>query len=1505
MSVLADLTILSRSLLSHPVLLAGGVLLGAVGAWALSRHRRIPGNPRPASSEERTALKRLELVTASAGIGIWDWDLVNGTLASDAGLARLFAHVDRPVFQNVREFVRTVVHADDVERFERTMDDAIRYHNEVEHDYRTVFPDGSIHYARLHARIYRDANGQPTRLLGVSVETTRLVEAAAQIERQAAHERALLRRLNLATRAAGIGVWDWDVQLDRLTADPAIARFYRMEAQEVPHGARAFFTNTVHPDDRARFTDAIDAALCRGDSLSLRYRTVLPSGAVRHVRIHAHIDRDEADRAIHLLGVTMDVTAETRVNEQLRSQTAHVQALLERLSVASTAAGISPWEIDLRTNEFLWIENRSKAFGLDQVPAHQYREALERVMHPEDLEYAGTLLRTSIEQGAHEYSHRFRLVRSDGTYRHMRTFAHILRDADGVATRLLGATTDVTNEVQTHEMLQRQAEHERALLDRLSIATQAAGISSWELDLRTSQFTWIDNFDRHFEGVPIESLWHALAERSHPEDRDAFARAMDQALAQHSDLLSYRARVQDGKGGWLHTQNHARLILDETGQAIRACGVTWDVTSEVLAAEKLRDAERRIARASLSSSEGHWEYDLVHKRRWFSSSYQTLLGYADGELPTDPAEFEALVHPEDISTSRRALANHLEHAQPLLCDIRLRMRSGEYRWVRERGTAERDESGRAVLVAGSIHDVHEQKLTEDALQRAQQRFERAINGTQDGLWELEADGTAWCSPRVAELLQFDPIELPSNTNFLRSFLHPDDSAAVAAATQQHFQENTPYDIEIRLRTKRGDYRWYRARARAERDSVGRPLRLSGSLQDVTDARASREALMQATEAAEAANRAKSEFLANVSHEIRTPMNGIIGMTGLLLDTTLDRTQRDYAQTIRSSADSLLVVINDILDFSKIEAGKLDIESIEMDVRAIADDVGSMMAVHAADKGIELVVHVHPNLPDRVMGDPQRIRQCLINLAGNAVKFTKRGEIVVEVSAATDANGTVRTRFEVRDTGIGIAPETLNTLFKPFVQADSSTTRHFGGTGLGLSITQRLVHMMGGEVGVQSEVGVGSTFWFSLPLAAVPAQAPKQDVDLDRLGRRVLIVDDNETNRRVLAGQLMHAGYDVSLASSGLEALALLHRAVADELPFEVVLADHRMQDMDGGALGERINSDPSISSARVVMLTSVDRHGDIARYAALGFAAYLTKPIRTRELLDCLDRVLRCDAKEWHLQSQPIVTRGMLSAAAISQRYEGNILLVEDNPVNQKVALRFLERMGFKVRIADNGLEGVKAFTEGRFDIVLMDLQMPVMDGLTATRRIRELETGPRTPIVALTANAMAGQLERCTEAGMDAFLTKPLELVRLREVLDRYGLAMNTHDSPQTSSNDTANAPVDLARLNELTDGDPEFTQELTATFVASGEQVMAELRAAMEALDRTALSRSAHKLKGASANIHANRLRDLAYELESRAAQMDQGQVKALLAALNDEFRRAGEFLKAQTSPAVSKAG
>ena len=1162
------------------------------------------------------------------------------------------------------------------------------------------------------------------------------------------------------------------------------------------------------------------------------------------------------------------------------------------LSLATEAAGVGTWRMDIATGKIIADVALEHIFGAESGGIGMH------MIHPDDLERSRQALRRAIENPEATVSLRTRVVRADGQVRHIHTHFRRRRSAGNPQSRdegeVLGVTRDVTEEVG-------RIEQQRMLANRLNMATEAAGVCCWEVDMQARRFLWIENPLPNVIGAhELDYSLDLYRDRMDPEDRDAIEATLRNAVEHDLDRVSYRYRILGRAGKIVYMQTHAQIQRCDDGN-IHMFGVSWDATPEVEAAEQLRqqahmlrDAERRLERASLSSSEGHWELDVEHKRVWFSSSYHTLLGYTDGELDLSAENPQRNVHPDDLELLRAEMMRHLESGTGFDVTARLRMKDGEYRWFRHRGMSERDEHGHTRSVAGSIQDVHEQKLAEDALHLAQQRFERAINGTQDGLWEVDADGTAWCSPRVAELLGYEPQELASNCNFLKQFLHPEDANTVAEATSMHFQKGLPYDVEVRLRTRSGEYRWYRARATAERDEVGHPLRLSGSLQDVTESRSAREELLRATEAAEAANRAKGEFLANVSHEIRTPMNGIIGMTGLLLEGPLNRTQRDYADTIRSSADSLLIVINDILDFSKIEAGKLDIESLELDLRNTVEEVAVMLAFQAAAKNLELVVHIHPNVPSRVIGDPQRIRQCLINLVSNAIKFTREGEIVIEVSNADLANGKPRTRFEVRDTGIGIAAETLQNLFQPFVQADSSTTRHFGGTGLGLSIVRRLVQMMGGDVGAHSELKRGSRFWFTLPLAPAAQVAPPAPIVLTRLGRRVLVVDDNETNRRVVAGQLMHAGLEVSLAGGGIEAMALLHHAIVDQRPYEVVLADHRMHDMDGATLGERINADKQLSQARLVMLTSVDRHGDIHRFASLGFAAYLTKPIRARELLECIDRVLAHDSKQWHMQSQPIVTRNQLTTHD-TRRYSGNVLLVEDNPVNQKVAVRFLERMGCSVRVADNGVEAVRACEDNTFDIVLMDMQMPVMDGLTATTRIRERETGDgrkNVPIVALTANAMANQLERCMEAGMNDFLTKPLEIPRLHEVLTKFGMLVS-EDAPIHTDLSDNDVPVNLGRLNELTEGDPQFTQELVRTFIASGEQALHEARSALAALDRTMLSRIAHKLKGASANIHAEPLRALSHTLETQAASLDQPSLNELMENLATELARATDFL------------
>jgi CheY-like chemotaxis protein len=504
---------------------------------------------------------------------------------------------------------------------------------------------------------------------------------------------------------------------------------------------------------------------------------------------------------------------------------------------------------------------------------------------------------------------------------------------------------------------------------------------------------------------------------------------------------------------------------------------------------------------------------------------------------------------------------------------------------------------------------------------------------------------------------------------------------------------------------------------------------------------------------------------------------------------------------------------------------------------------------------------------------------------------------------------VELRFAVRDTGIGIAPQTLDSLFQPFIQADSSTTRHYGGTGLGLSIVRRLVEMMGGKIGVESDVGKGSTFWFMLPMAYGRIPAAETTTRPLCAGRRVLVVDDNQTNRRVLQTQLSYAGYEVAAIGSGSEALATLKSALTAGMPFDLALIDFQMPDMDGGALGQSINADPHLSGTRVVLLTSMDQHGDLGRFAAMGFAGYLSKPVRSRDLLMCLQRVLSRQAKDWQLRTQPIVTANITLQSSGAGRFSGKVLLVEDNAVNQKVARRFLERMGCEVTVAGNGEEAIQVFNQGTFRLILMDVQMPVMDGYDASRQIRLLEdTDVRIPIVALTANAMAGQLERCVEAGMDALLTKPLNVERLEEVLDRFGLAANPHGILETGtlatlvSTPNLPAPVDMAQLHEMIDGDGQFAADLVQSYRFGSSQLLNEIRACVARGDRRELAHAIHQLAGASANVQALPLRELCAKLEQVTESVNAAEFARLFAEIASEVARVSDALTGVVTSSAS---
>jgi two-component system, sensor histidine kinase and response regulator len=692
------------------------------------------------------------------------------------------------------------------------------------------------------------------------------------------------------------------------------------------------------------------------------------------------------------------------------------------------------------------------------------------------------------------------------------------------------------------------------------------------------------------------------------------------------------------------------------------------------------------------------------------------------------------------------------------------------------------------------------------------------------------------------------------------------------------------------------------------NSVGKLAAISSIARDIQEQKRIERELQHAKLMAEDANRSKSEFLANMSHEIRTPMHGVIGMTELLLDTTLTPEQSEYALLIRQSAEQLLAVINDILDFSKIEAGKMQVETIDFDLRTVVEDTARLLAQQAHAKDLELACLVEYDVPSGVQGDPGRLRQVLTNLGGNAVKFTEEGEVVLRASLVEDQEAGVEVRFEVTDTGIGIAPEIQERLFHPFSQADTSSTRTYGGTGLGLSISRQLVELMGGKIGLKSEPGEGSTFWFTIPLKKQPvrvAVVPRTPSDLRAL--HVLIVDDNATNRTILNKQITSWGMRNEEAESAERALERMYAAVDEGDPYDLVILDMQMPETDGMELARIIKADPTLSSSHLVMLTSVGQRGAGQEAWHAGIAAYLTKPVRQSELHDCIAMVMAGPATASPLTataSSSLVTRHRLREARAQQR--ARILVAEDNPVNQKVAVRMLEKRGFRVDVAANGLEAVEAVSRRPYAAVLMDCQMPEMDGYEATAAIRELDSAARqVPIIAMTAQAMQGDRERCIAAGMDDYVSKPIAPETLDEALARWIAVTPPAEEDIAAPDEVVGASHDVLDRKTLDDlralqeeDEPDLLAELIDLFLQDTSPRMSTMEQALAEGDASAVAQVAHSLKGSCGNLGAKQMSELCAQLEATAHSGDLVQARKLFPHLQQEYARVHDALSREVS-------
>lgn len=946
----------------------------------------------------------------------------------------------------------------------------------------------------------------------------------------------------------------------------------------------------------------------------------------------------------------------------------------------------------------------------------------------------------------------------------------------------------------------------------------------------------------------------------------------------------------------------AQFEMQQLNMRLNQSNVALDRTIAERSA-KLIESEERFQLAVRGSTDGIWDWNVLSNEVYYSPRFKELIGYSEEEFPNVFASFESHLHVEDHDSTLQKVREHLTQRLPYDVEYRLLTKAGEYRWFRARGQAVWSDTGQPERMAGSITDITEQHLLRE-------RFRLAVEASPAALLMVDQTGIIlMANSRSLTLFGYEDAELVGKSV---EILVPAKFRNEHPKHRAHFFKNPKQramGAESDLLAVRKDGTEFPVKIGLSPVATADGQAVICGVMDITDQVIALDTMRQAKEQAESASRAKSSFLANMSHEIRTPMNGIIGMVQLLSQTELRSNQRDYLTTVDESAHVLLRLLNDILDFSKIEAGKLELESVEFRLSECVARSLHLLSLRAAEKGLEIACRIAPEIPDYLRGDRGRLQQVLVNLIGNAIKFTEVGEIVVNANVDSISDSVVHLHFSISDTGIGIPQEKLGEIFHPFEQAESSTTRRFGGTGLGLAISKQLVTMMDGSMWVESDFGKGSTFHFTIQFQVSANQHPRRPAELASLqGLTVLIVDDNATNRRILNEIVQHWHMHPILAESTAAARQIFEgkNGPGSRVPIHLILLDHRMPGEDGFRFAESISHLPNAARCPIFMISSGGVSVDLEELRRLGIVRVMNKPVIASELLNELLAVFGRSEKVPQLVS-PSAT----SAPVVASRL---VLLVEDNAINRRVALGMLRSRGHQVVVVENGQEAVDILANKEFDVVLMDMQMPVMDGYRATAEIRkrEKQTGGYTPIVAMTAEAMKGDREHCLASGMDDYVSKPIAQTELFRAVERFPpVCLGSVDSsgndiqstlaPQPSvleSQSQADLPtqsraVDWSVAEQRLPGGPEMMHQFVELFKKDSPARLSDIRRALETRNHELLRRSAHTLKSNLNYFGANSAAELALSLEMLRGNESLEQAATLLAALENELARVLEEL------------
>ncbi|HET9049693.1 MAG TPA: PAS domain S-box protein [Chiayiivirga sp.] len=1201
--------------------------------------------------------------------------------------------------------------------------------------------------------------------------------------------------------------------------------------------------------------------------------------------------RDGEGNIIGLIGISRDITEKKRAEEALRDSEA-------RWQFAVDGAGDGIWDWDIPSSKVFYSRQWKAMLGYADEEVGNTLEDWSSRVHPDDFDRCQQAVESHLRGDTPDFVFEYRMRAKDGSWCWVLSRGKTVeRGAGGGSLRVIGTHTNITERKLAEEELRIQRE-------RLMLAAAANQIGVWEYSLDDDTILCDERCHAIFD---IDSSTSAndvglFIDRVHPDDIDGIRHDWQDAFSTQRKLhhSNFRIVTPSGETRWISSS--ACFIERNELTPRRFVGIAMDVTQSRLTEAKLKRSLGSLRRAEKLAKIGSWTLDLASGEFLSSDTLYEMNGMDPDGPPLTLGDLRKLLAPESCQRVMEAIARCAETGEAYGIDAMHMRPDGTSFAVHIRGQAGRDSTGKITSLNGTVQDITE---SEEARARLVALADNLPSGT---IYRIEHDpdgnGTmSYVSASVQRLVGLSAVTIIDDVQAFMALIHEDDLPHYLELQRKALETRMPFDCQFRVRGRDGEERWMHCRSapsvvRADGSSVW-----DGIMRDITDERLAAEALKEAKEAAEQAERAKGNFLSTMSHEIRTPMNTVIGMTRLTLQTDLSARQRNYLEKVDASARMLLSIINDVLDFSKIEAGRIDLEDTGFTLDSVLESVSAATAMRAEEKGLEMVFAVAPDVPRQLRGDPLRLGQVLNNLVGNAVKFTLHGEVVVSIGLVVE-DGVERVWFDVRDTGIGLDGKQIARLFLPFFQADATISRHYGGTGLGLAISKQLVEAMGGAIHVESEPGQGSSFRFTIG-AGHPDGASEPDTPLPCMrgleGRRALVVDDNERARHALLDMLHGFGMEAVAAASGDEGIDVLQAASRRGEAFDVVLMDWRMPGMDGIESAWRFRADESLGHVPTVLMTMASAQEDVFdRADQLGLEGVLIKPV----IESALHRVL-VDAVSGHASAapaslsghDPVVPQRRSSVQAFAALSGRRVLVVDDNAFNREVARDFLMAAGVDVDTAADGRDALKQLAANDYDAVLMDVHMPEMDGIAATREIRRHARWANLPIVALTAQARIEDREAGLDVGMTAHLTKPIdegELYKtLLEVIPEQpvpGARGGSDDGAEVSGANTPPVPareLDMAVALRLTGGDPDRVHRMMRGFARDFGDAEVRLDEALQRGSFQEIAALAHLLRGAASYFGAPGFCSAADRLEQSARCGDSGAAEGEIPAFRHGIR------------------